>query len=383
MKKSMLTIISLLMFLVFAGCGKTKLNLEDYVTIEFSGVDGRGNANIDFSWGEFEEDYMKKSKGKLDETFALEMLMWDCIHYNLDRYSGLSNGDVVTLTIETDPMVKKQYKVDLGKNVKKKIKVQNLTQPVCLDAFADDIFDKENGIEISYNGISPNASVTVVNKLATTDPRSNLDYYIEDADQHNVKEGDKITVHAEVPAYYEEEMGYYLTEDTKQITCTGLKRYMTSLDELPEEIKNKMDSYAKDELKKYIAENWDEEASMKKMELLGCYFLHSPQSDAYGIKNNKIDFVYRIDVENEESSFSYYYYTEYQDIIILQDGEISVDLSAYVVPEGGGSFWGIYGNCFKVGSYYYIGYENLDDLYYEMVTKNVTDYDYQYESTVE
>ena len=77
-----------------------------------------------------------------------------------------------------------------------------------------------------------------------------------------------------------------------------------------------------------------------------------------------------------QKPFEYYWYCSFGDIMTLSDGTQSVKLTEVDVPRGSISFGTLYGQAFRHGGMVYVGYETLDELFYEQVTSVVADYHY-------
>lgn len=96
---------------VLTGCGKTTVNLNQYITIVCGGYDSLGTASFTFDYEAFEKDYSGKIKlnsknndemkllSLLSEGSSAELLLDMCVSQSLDRTGNLSNGDTVTITV--------------------------------------------------------------------------------------------------------------------------------------------------------------------------------------------------------------------------------------------------------------------------------------------
>lgn len=94
--------------------------------------------------------------------------------------------------------------------------------------------------------------------------------------------------------------------------------------------------------------------------------------------------VYKLGIASSENEFSYYMYCRYKNILLLKDGTCSVDLTDYQIPEASMGFFGdVIGEGFIKGSYCYPGYEMIDSLFSNCVTKNIEQYEYESGATGE
>lgn len=96
----------LLTMFALTGCGKTKINLNDYVEVNFSGYNTAGQAEINElkirndiildhweTFGLTEEQHENEQAAANEDTRQFV----ESVSYSLDKMSGLQNGDAVTL----------------------------------------------------------------------------------------------------------------------------------------------------------------------------------------------------------------------------------------------------------------------------------------------
>ena len=88
---------------------------------------------------------------------------------------------------------------------------------------------------------------------------------------------------------------------------------------------------------------------------------------------NILYLIYKIDVTTATESFSYYWYLKYENITVLPDGSVSINYQDYEAPYAS-YFFGLSGEGFVKDGLCYEGYETLDDLYNNCVTKVVDRY---------
>ena len=134
-----------------------------------------------------------------------------------------------------------------------------------------------------------------------------------------------------------------------------------------------MDGHNRDLFNANIANNWTEEEKLNNIELINYYLLTGKDGISVSTKNY-LYFIYKIDVENPEGAFTYYYYTYYPDVLLTSDGKCSYDLNDAIVPKGSMLFGNVSGEAYKTGEYFYKGYEKLEDLYNKHVTTKVAEY---------
>ena len=152
-KTILLTAMMLVTMLILSACKKS-LDVTTDLNVTFSGVNGKGTAEIEFpnSHGLYGYIADLTDTEELDyndlNTWSMLRKLGAAVSYELSEEWGLSNGDhvTVTVTVDTDALKKLGYS---AKSTSKTFTVEGLCDPVEVDAF-------EN-FEISFSGISPSA----------------------------------------------------------------------------------------------------------------------------------------------------------------------------------------------------------------------------------
>ena len=370
-KLMMLGMLMVAMY-VFAGCGTTKVDLNKYVTISASGYDSLGTVSYYFDYEAFireNNDSIKLKKGNAQFTNAAlkekksgsEILVQYCIKSELDKYSGLSNGDVVTLKWNCDDeMAKKFFDCEL---VYSDItyKVSDLTEVKKFDAF--------EGVKVLYSGTSPNGSA----ELVVEDSRDAINDISFSIDKNSgLKNGDEVVVTVQYrnsESEFVRDYGSVLGEVEKKFVVDGLPKYITEITEVPEDMYGKMDKQLQDTITADFA-SWKDE-DLLSIDLLGTYTLHPKEGMDFNAYNY-VYFVYKIHAQNEESNgeFCYYWYGYYKNIMVLADGTCSVDLSDYTVPDSSEKIE------FDDQRFVYYGFKDLDSLFNNEVVSKIENYEY-------
>ena len=391
MKKQLVFAGSLVMALGLTACGKTKIELEPYVTISYEGYDTLGTASVEFDYKHFVRDYRddlkltgagKKEVDDLEEA-AEEMGLSDStadmlavyIKGELDKDSELSNGDEVSYVWDIDAE-------EVAKYFNCELVYADITDTVkdLTEATPYDPFEK---ISVSFTDTAPNGRIQIDN--------TSNDYglsFIPDKSE-GLSNGDTVTV--SVKAYYDndvvkyclENYGALITETEKEYTVEGLASYLQSSSEISEDTLKKMQKQCEDIITGNAA-TWSA-GTLLGAEYLGCYYLTPKGSSS---TKNECTLVYRIDAHvNYEDKFetdtSYYYGVTFYNIMELADGTQSVDLSRYDKrAQYNGHLVGTgimsWGSEVKVR---FEGYATLDTMFNEIVTKKVENWNY--ENTVE
>lgn len=365
---------------VLTGCGRSDVNVNDYVTLEYEGYDSLGTAvcTIDFEKMidenlkafDLDEDSSDKAYNsvlkRLTENFSGE----------LDKTTELSNGDKITFEWDKVDIEELEEIFPVKLTVSdKSITVDGLEEPEKFDPF--------EFVTVTYEGIAPGGSVRI--NVESGLPVSGINFT---ADKSNgLSNGDKIKITAS--SYYDEledlciQYGMYPVNTEKEYTVEGLSSYASKLADIPQESMDKLDAHAQDSFNAYVAQDWDDPSGMLGIKLIGNYFLAPKDPSIITYTKNYVYFIYEItakDPETEEE-FTYYYYSSYTDVMILDDGTCSFDLGTLNTPSGSAFFGSVSGEGFIRGEYFYKGYEDLDTLFNKHVTANIDSY--SYESTVE
>ena len=219
MKKNLIIfLIAVFACTAFTACGVTTLDPEDYCEIDVNGANGYGKASISIDYedlGDDLSDCLGDDSSKKERQKAIEFA--GSIEFNIisDNEGELSNGDIVEIEIDYDEdEAKEDYKFKF-KNTTFKYEVEDLDEAEPINPF--------EGLEIIYNGFSPNARYDLSNKNCDDEVKSFFYYEVVETPER-VANGDKITVKA--ICHSEDrllEEGYVMSADTKEFTVSGLE----------------------------------------------------------------------------------------------------------------------------------------------------------------
>lgn len=395
--------VAVILILVIAICThKPTINLNKYVTVEYEGYDTLGRATAVVDWEAIEKKYGKKIKVNkkalkkdlkkelgsdysdsfLGETIDeyLDMagvdLLADCVSGSLDKSSGLTNGDEITYSFKFDVKEVEKYLKCKLKCSDKTFKVSGLKQVGSFNPF--------DGVTVSYSGIAPNGTASIEFER-TDDYTYNLNYNLDKRD--GLSNGDTVTVTVSVSGSedtFVSNFGKLPSPLEQTYTVEGLMSYVKSAAEIPDDLMVSMQNQAEDIIKSYIANNWDSEVSLKSLVYMGNYYLTSKGSSW---ENNRCALVYKLTAEEtmeavDEGTVTeevdVYYYVQFENLMVEDSGVGAVDISNYSVPNNyftvetehvkSDDWWTTY------YSFRYDGFENLETLYNEVVTKNLENF---------
>lgn len=386
---------------------KPTVNLNKYITLSAEGYNSIGTLDVEFDTDKLEKDYGKKiaknfqkaMKNHEEDTYGLSNLAGSlyeggetslfvtyCADGSADKTRNLSNGDVVTYTWDG---VNEQTKKEAEELFGVKIKCSDVTYKVS-GLTAVNTFDAFDGVEVEFNGISPDGSATV-NTLPTAEAAKGLYYTLDE--QYNLANGDTVTVtvHSNRDDFSDciEKYGAIPAATEKTYTVEGLNEYVTDSDGLTDSVLVSLQNQAEDVLKAYAANSFGDGETFKGMSYLGNYILTKKNRDSWG-DENMIILAYQVAVhdnytsDNTGASYdgdnSYYWYISFKNVSKNADGSIATGLDDYNTPsdqiviDSGAQ---MYKFSDSTWSWYYHGYNTLDDLYSVAVTQNVEDYNHQ------
>lgn len=364
------TIMFIILVVFLTGCGKKKIDVTENLQVIFEGYNGYGRAELQNAYA-WEQNALEAAGiesvddlGSFGNALNIEM----AVSYVIEPDSDLSNGDTVVVKAVIDEAALEDYDFELVANGEKTFTVKDLPELQELDPFED--------IEVMYEGISSNASATVVQKGSEKHP---IDFYYQVDPNSGLKNGDKIIVSISGSNVESEaiEEGYHLTNLEKEFTVNGLSHYAEKLSELPEDAIEEMKKHTEEMIEADRAkenerfQRFGSENSVyniKNKDFLGNYFLYA-KSEGPLLDRNYCYFVYKIDMTGKED-FSYYYAVGYYGILITEDGSCSYDFDNYKTCGG----------TVSKGFVIFPGREKLDDVFNACVTQDLDRF--TYESTV-
>lgn len=371
---------------MLTGCGKADIDLAEYVKIEANGYDGYGRGNVVINWNDMVEDNYKAFG--LKDTDDEEDKAFQRAVDKLEKYveldyvlpATLANGDNITVEVEIDEKLMKEFKVNFTNEESFELTVSGLEKVASFDAF--------EGLNVVFDGYAPTGTARIDDSMLATGV-SGLNYTLDKYDGLSV--GDVVT--CTITSYYGDDVYTYCAENyqkvpetlTKEFTVDGLCSYATSLSEIPQDIMNQMKSQTEDNIEAYIAKESDSYRtySVSSKNLLGSYFLTSKDMNNYSSGKTMLYLVYSVNVAstyqyNKNQTYtankSFLYVTRFNDIVVMADGTGSCDVangsrvgdSIYLEFENDKT-WGTYVN----------GYTDAATLKNKVVTSQLDRYNFE------
>lgn len=211
----------------FTGCGAKSVDLNDYVNVEFDGYDGYGNAKANLDFGKLEEDmgFMAIDDATDFDIIGIEMIA----DGDLDKTTGLSNGDTVKYVWNISDESAKNMKKKTGIKLKYKDlskKVEGLKDPKD--------FNVADVLEISVSGVAPQGQIIVTPKIA--------DITVEVDKKNNLKNGDEVNITVK-PMYMDKTLEEVCLADNVPVfepnykyTVEGLAQYVQDPSNIPDTV---------------------------------------------------------------------------------------------------------------------------------------------------
>lgn len=380
-KAFLISAASVCLCAALTGCGTSKIELNKYLDFSSSGYDGMGIASCTFDGEQMISDNSEAfgKEGKLSEAdlLKIEIALSDAIDGELDKNNELSNGDKITYKWDMSNLeaIEEKYSVKFVYS-DASYDISDLKEAEEYDPFGDLI--------VNFSGLSPNG---VLEMSVSGGISSNSVRFMPDKTD-GLRNGDKIKITADfyngVEAFCNQ-TGKIPSVTEKEYTVDGLGSYASKLEDISEDLLEKMKKQTEDSIKASCA-SWAEGNSFKSAEFIGCYFLSGKEGFQVN-PNNELYCVFKVTgtlkgfkqggEAEETGEDSYYTYCHFTNIMNLPDGTGSVDLSsADLCRDRCDSIFGKkYFSSFS--AYTFDGYKDLDSMFNKCVTKKIDKYNYE------
>ncbi|MBR3825640.1 MAG: hypothetical protein IKJ39_10655 [Lachnospiraceae bacterium] len=367
MKKKMkvLMLVGALGAMLFGltGCGSTTVDLNEYISVDISGYDSMGQANIRFDKDAFEEDFGDKIEAKINKQggdaakMSLELQFGEepyevmlnyCADYRVEKPDNLSNGDVVKLVWECETENAKEFFNCNLKYSDMEFKVEGLKELKTFNPF--------DYVTVEIEGVSPKGYASLV---VDSSPEE-MQYITFIADKLNdLSNGDVIVLKANMLRTEED---FALKFDsipsplTMEYQVKDLPSYAKSVSEIDEATLTAMKQQAEEIYKAHwlnVEGNMD---GLNELNYIGNYYLSKKEGERFTDENH-IYMVYKVDCSWDGVNYPHYVYVKFSNITVDEAGKGIVDMSQYELVN---DKWWPTGD---IGGIYYYGYGTLDELY--------------------
>lgn len=235
-----LCLLTLCSVFVLSGCGGISIDVKANYLLHpvFSGCNGKGSVELELNYSNV--DYAVQSYKNNDNYSDIRSLVSD-IDFELEDESvngKLKNGDTFKVITKYD----EDRAAELGvtfTNTEITCKVQELKDGTELDAFKD--------VEVTFSGEDGNGYASVNTDKCKKAITSNVYFTFEDESNGNLKNGDEVTIKANL---YSSDSSYFLKEESKTYKVDGLYGARKSLEgtdlgDVTEEIRKKANTATK------------------------------------------------------------------------------------------------------------------------------------------
>ncbi|MCR5624682.1 MAG: zinc ribbon domain-containing protein [Lachnospiraceae bacterium] len=369
---------------------KTKIDLNDYIKVNYTGYNGYGNTEVDFDYDKLYTDVCKAagfSKKELEDIELTDLILdtkattkkakkiyniykaCDKLDYKLSKESKLSNGDKIKLTFKFDNDLAKKIKVKfVGKE--KELEVKGLKKIEEYNPF--------DHITVTFEGMAPNANVNI--EYDEDDDYISLFNFDYDYDKdYHYDLGDEVTItlssysgedsDEDLEDYYASQ-GIKVTETEKTYTVENVDAYASEPEDLDTSIMSNMKSGARDAIISYFASNksYIRRGSLKYE---GYFFLNNKDSDTWDY-HNIIYVIYSTKVTSKKKEFkptTVYLPVKFYNAIKYADGTVSIDdldADSYDICGDDGPEYGWWDNV--------KGYKRIGVMKNELLTSNKSNY---------
>lgn len=403
-RRILMLIVLMISAYMMAGCGKTKIDLNQYVLFEATGYDGLGTAKATIDYDSLTADYgaklkinTKKMSSEQKEILSafyggenqgVKLLADFYVSGSLDKTSDLKNGDSVTFRWKCEDESAAQF-------LNCELKHENITYPIAgLAALEEYDPFAHADIQFDQNG---HMTANVDNDPEMTEIRLSLE------DNAIIKNGATVIVNAEVAneKAFAERYGKTVTPVSKEFQLSGIMEHPESASSVPQDIFDRMIEQGEDALKAGLPKTdeygFSGGAEVDSATYLGnYYFKKKSDANASWLKTpeNILYLVYEVnahlvipDIGNswsywdeghvsrdEENRIRYYFVIYYENVAVDDAGNANVILSEGSVMDNEFSagtlhYEGTYGLLF----YRIPGYTSLKDAH-EACAKDKADY---------
>lgn len=312
------------------GCSlfKTKINLSDYISYSYEGIDGYTSIAVSLNTEGISTDYNEKVK---EEDMSYFAVLLNSMEISASKTDNLCNGDVVTLHVTyNEAACESAGIVFSGNDVE--ITIEGLEEGILLDLFAD--------VSVNVKGTAPIAVASIENKSANEFIKG-LTYTLDKTT--GFWAGEELIVTCNVDERAAKELGYVILHTSKTYKTDEMDAYvqaqedidMNMLSEIVAEAKNTVISetegsqtrmlYKVTESSNYLFQynkEWIDSIELQEVKLLTSSDV--AQVTESKLPYNKLYVIFKAYVTNADHGSDGYFCFEYSNLIRKADGTLSV-----------------------------------------------------------
>ena len=362
-----------------------KVNLNDYVTVEYEGYNTLGEAKVKIDEAAFLEKYGDKIKfSKKVKEYGINTdnlygytpaeIFLDYVSVDLSQKTNLSNGQEITLTwnntyLEFDEVF------NYGIKYKEETFVVEGLKEV-------ELFDPFENIEVSFVGTEPEGRVEIHQK-DTSGMYAELGYVTYENGIYS--NGDVVKVYLtawdDPVTYCAENYGVCPTATEKEYVVEGLFYPVKTIAEIPEESMNALIAQGQDVFNSYTASDWYGLHVVDNVTYYGSCLL-TPKPGVESDISSKLYLIYKVHATFANESLlddsiyttekEFYFVVEYNAPKVNEYGEYEINVMEYKIAKDTIAVE-IYDDFFPSGKVtaYTFGYENMDMMYKLLIQENI------------
>ena len=329
--------MSLIFISILLTACKKNIQLLDYTSVNFTGLDGYGNVKVDIDAKTLIADILKaEGKNDIMDNLVAAFGIEDVDFEITPKSTNLKNGDEIKVKVfPVQEVEHNKYKLISGE---KTFKVNGLEKGTEIDLFKD--------IVVSFSEVSPSAKIQIINN-STDDFLRNVNYFTENGEMF-FKKGDTVKITAMYDKQNAINNKYIVTSDVKSYTVDNVDEYVSVVSQIDDETIEKIKKENQDIIDAYISKNFNSilylaDAKMNIMSdkenrenlnlatnLLSINLLSAKDPTIWGDKNKLLS-IYEISFSNKlnPSPLTIYFAIEYSDLIKRNDTSIDIKYSDY------------------------------------------------------
>ena len=352
---------------MLTGCGRAKIDPNDYLELRFSGLDTAAAASCCIDYRKMVTDNLRafgiKSPDDVMGISRAEDELRECLGGAPDRDLMLSNGDIVTFAWDRGELerLEKEYRIRLCVS-DKEVTVRGLDQAKRFDPF--------DFLDVGFLGTEPEGEVNLVSRLPVRDIVFSADRFggLSNGDRIKVSFGSGSEEQIKEECFAQ---GFVPLCFEKEYTVSGLGRFVKKLRDIDSASYKKMDRFAQEELEK-LSGAWTDK-KLEGAKLLGAE-LYTPAEGEAKWGRNALCYVYEVTAEicgskpkdsktDKKESIKYYYFTYFLNVYVPDSGGDSpFPAECAGFPSYSEFYTSIYGDAFKAGDVVFEGFRTLDEL---------------------
>lgn len=340
-----------LVYYLYSALPYEKVDLTQYFSVEYNGYDSNGSAEV-----YFDEEQMDVLMASVKDTIDSQLIKFSVpqkedyalfrksVEAQLSQYSGLSNGDSISLMVSYDRALADRLNIEIATD-SKEVTVEGL--PVVTTITKEEVFED---IDVVFDGISPMLTASLQNN-SEHPLLKGLTYEIVDP-KECYSTGDVVKVRA---LYTEEQcvnMQYLINveseECTTEYTASG-PSYLDDPDKITESILNRAIEAGKKCLTDEVANEYGvrifTEAGLtpKYDENRRCAFcfenasvstvvfksIFPERAGSTGNNFNDLDLIYSVTFgeHTDSQTTSAYVAVRFSDFVVGEDGSLKYDFA--------------------------------------------------------